>query len=133
MTDYVFTPLSITFRDMGKSGLILAILINFILVGLWHGANWTFIVFGLLQGCCFIPLIVRGKLKRKKNISKDRLLPTLRESANMLGTFTFVMLTMIVFRSATIGQALQYYRSFFPYHCFLNRLYQLASQKCFCH
>lgn len=129
MTDYVFTPLSITFRDLGKSGLILAILINFALVGLWHGANWTFIIFGLLQGCCFIPLIIRGKLKRKKATSEIKLLPTLRESANILGTFTFIMLTIIVFRADTIGQALQYYRGFFSVSLFSRPVMPIGESK----
>lgn len=55
LTEYVFTPLSIMFRNYGKGGLILAIIINFTLIGIWHGANWTYILFGLLHGCYFIP------------------------------------------------------------------------------
>lgn len=118
MTEYVFTPLAFIFRGLGKTGVILAILINFVLVGLWHGANWTFIVFGLVQGCYFIPLVLRGALSKKKNISKDKLLPTFWELVNIVGTFTFIMLTTIIFRSKTIWQAYQYYRSFFSVSLF---------------
>ncbi|MFN2440166.1 MAG: MBOAT family protein [Chitinophagaceae bacterium] len=118
LTEYVFTPLSIAFRNYGKLGLILAILINFILVGLWHGANWTFVLFGFLHGCYFIPLILRGTMYKKKRIAKGKQLPTFREFINVLGTFILVMLTLIVFRSETIGQAYDYYSRLFSMSLF---------------
>jgi D-alanyl-lipoteichoic acid acyltransferase DltB (MBOAT superfamily) len=110
LTEYLFTPLNIAFRDMGKLGMILAILINFTLIGIWHGANWTFVLFGFLHGCLFIPLILRGTINKKLKIDKDRLLPTVREAANMILTFSLVMLSFIVFRSASIGDALEYFK-----------------------
>ncbi|KAA6306840.1 Peptidoglycan O-acetyltransferase, partial [termite gut metagenome] len=53
LTDYVFMPLNIKFRSIGKWGTIVAIIITFVLVGLWHGANWTFAVFGLYHGLLY--------------------------------------------------------------------------------
>jgi len=111
MTDYVFTPLSFIFRRSGKSGLILSILINFILIGLWHGSNWTFILFGFLQGCYFIPLVLNGTLNRKRVKEGTHLLPSFNEFLRMAGTFTLVMLTVVLFRSETIGQAFSYYQA----------------------
>jgi alginate O-acetyltransferase complex protein AlgI len=110
LTDYVFTPLSIAFRDLGKTGLILAIVINFTIVGIWHGANWTYVLFGFMHGCYFIPLILSGTLNKKKKIPITRMFPTFREFLNMLGTFLLVMLTLIVFRANSINQAFGYYR-----------------------
>jgi len=49
MTDYVFTPLAISFRDLGRWGVILATLVTFIAIGAWHGPRWTFVVFGFLH------------------------------------------------------------------------------------
>jgi alginate O-acetyltransferase complex protein AlgI len=98
MTDYVFTPLAIVFRDWGKTGIILAVLFTFTLIGLWHGPSWTFVVFGFLNGCYFIPLILRGSMnKTGKGIW-------------MAGTFLLVMFTFVIFRSSTVGQAFDYYR-----------------------
>lgn len=108
MTEYVFTPFSFIFRDYGKLGLILAILINFIIIGIWHGANWTFVLFGFLHGLYFIPLILMGKLNKIKKISNDTLFPTFREFVNILGTFSLVMFTMIVFRADSVEHALSF-------------------------
>lgn len=113
MTEYVFTPLSFIFRAQGKRGTILAIIINFVLVGLWHGANWTFIVYGFLHGCYFIPLILKGTVNANKVIAKDSFFPTFKEFANVLGTFLLVMLTLIIFNSHSLSQAVDYYKHLF--------------------
>jgi D-alanyl-lipoteichoic acid acyltransferase DltB (MBOAT superfamily) len=118
LTEYVFTPLSITFRDLGKFGLILAIVINFTIIGIWHGPNWTYILFGFLHGCYYIPLILKGTMNKKKVIAKDKLLPNLNELNNMLMTFTLVMFTFILFRSNSIGNAFSYYSKIFNWSLF---------------
>jgi len=108
LTDYVYTPLSFIFRRYGKKGVILAISINFLLVGLWHGANWTFVVFGLIHGCFFIPLVLRGTMEVKHKIDENNVLPTLKQFLNMVGTFSLVMFTAIVFRADTLTVAVDY-------------------------
>jgi alginate O-acetyltransferase complex protein AlgI len=113
MTEYVFTPLSFIFRTYGKAGTIIAIIINFVLVGLWHGANWTFVVYGFLHGCYFIPLILGGKVNANKTIAKDRLLPSFREFTNVVGTFLLIMLTLIIFNAHSMTEAVDYYRHLF--------------------
>lgn len=118
LTEYVFTPLSISFRDYNKPGLILAILINFSIIGMWHGANWTYLLFGLIHGCYFIPLILNGTLNKKEKTAKTDSLPTLKEVLNMAATFILVMLTFIIFRSETISGAYQYYSNLFSLSIF---------------
>ena len=110
LTEYVFTPLSIYFRDYGKLGLVIAIVLNFTICGIWHGANWTYVLFGFLHGCYFIPLILNGTMNKKKKITKGKMLPSIHEFLNMFGTFTLVMLTLVVFRADTIFQAYYYIR-----------------------
>ena len=112
-TEYVFTPLSITFRDYGKAGLILAILINFFIVGIWHGANWTFALFGLVHGFLFIPLILKGTMNKKKKAVSNKWIPSLKEFLNISGTFILVMFTFIIFRSESISDAFHYYQGIF--------------------
>jgi alginate O-acetyltransferase complex protein AlgI len=102
MTDYVFKPLSLSLRAFGNAGLTVAILVNFLLIGVWHGTNWTFVVFGLVHGCLYIPLLFRGATGSKGNAVIKR-----------IATFTGVMLTMILFRSENLGQAGAYYRELF--------------------
>ena len=111
LTEYVYTPLSISFRDYGKLGLIVAIVVNFIIVGLWHGASWTYVLFGFLHGCYFIPLIIKGTMNKRKKIAKGEILPKFQQSINILKTFLLVMFTNIIFRSETISQAWGYFSS----------------------
>ena len=110
LTEYLFTPLNIAFRNMGRAGMILAILINFTVIGIWHGANWTFVLFGFLHGCLFIPLILRGTVNNKREIDKTQLLPTVRQAANITLTFSLVMFSLILFRSPSIADALIYFQ-----------------------
>jgi alginate O-acetyltransferase complex protein AlgI len=118
LTDYVFTPLTIYFRDYGKTGLILAILINFTAIGIWHGANWTFVLFGFLHGCYYIPLILRGTINKKKKLASTQLLPPLKVFLNMAGTFILVMFTFIIFRADNLTQAFDYYGRLFSLSIF---------------
>ena len=116
MTEYVFTPLSFSFRAFGKMGVIIAILLNFILVGFWHGPNWTFIVYGFLHGCYFIPLVIGGGLKKIK--TPYQVIPSFKMLANMLGTFTLVMFTLLVFKANNLGQVIDYFVHIFSLTAF---------------
>lgn len=109
LTEYVFTPLSIALRDYGNFGLILSIIINFTLIGIWHGANWTYILFGFLHGCYFIPIILNGTINKKKEIVKNRIFPSIGELINMTLTFLLVMFTFIIFRSNNLDDAFSYF------------------------
>lgn len=106
LTDYVFMPLNIHFRNMEKWGSIFAIIITFILIGLWHGANWTFAVFGLYHGLLYIPLMLSGAFFKKSKIKKsENGLPTLNSSMKMIRTFLLVALGLILFRATSLGEA----------------------------
>jgi alginate O-acetyltransferase complex protein AlgI len=109
MTDYVYTPLSIKFRDYGNTGTIFAILINFVLIGLWHGSNWTFVLYGFIHGLYFIPLILRGKLNKKNKMSTTKLFPSFTELLKMSGTFALIMFTAVLVRANSITDTFQYY------------------------
>jgi alginate O-acetyltransferase complex protein AlgI len=119
LTDYVFMPLNIKFRIFGNLGIILAIIINFLIVGIWHGANWTFAVFGLYHGLLFIPLILSGSFLKKKKLKVNKYgLPTLIDFNNMVGTFFLVSFGLVIFRANNIGQALEYFSGILDISCF---------------
>lgn len=109
LTDYVFTPLSFSFRKWGKYGIILATVINMVLVGLWHGANWTFVVFGLYQGLLFIPLIIKGKISEAKIEVNKHDFPKIKTLAKMVGVFLLVSMGSVLFRAENLTSALHYY------------------------
>lgn len=55
LTDYVYTPLSYSFRKMKLWGIYIALMLTFLISGIWHGAAVSFIVWGVIQGfflCC---------------------------------------------------------------------------------
>lgn len=109
VTDYVFMPLNIKFRNMDNVGIILAIIINMIIIGIWHGANWTFAIFGLYHGLLYIPLIIRGTFGKRKKLKANKYgLPTLNDLFKMGITFALVSFGLIIFRAESIAQAWQY-------------------------
>lgn len=122
VTDYVFTPLSISFRDYGKVGLFFAILFNMVIVGLWHGANWTYVLFGVLHGCYFIPMIIKGTMNKRVKKTKATLIPSFTEFRNMAATFLLIMLTNILFRADSITHAVDYYKHIVSRSIFSNPL-----------
>jgi len=106
LTDYVFMPLNIKFRNIEKWGSVLAIIITFVLIGLWHGAAWTFAVFGLYHGLLYIPLMLSGAFFKKSKMKKNSMgLPTFSVVLKMLGTYFLVVFGLIIFRSASIAEA----------------------------
>ena len=109
VTDYVFMPLNIKFRSLDNVGVVLAIIINMIIIGIWHGANWTFAVFGLYHGLLFIPLIVRGSFGKKKKLKSNKYgLPQLNDFIKMAITFLIVSFGLIIFKAESIVQAGHY-------------------------
>lgn len=123
LSEYIFTPASICFRDYENWGLIISILITFLVSGFWHGANWTFVVWGFLNGCYYIPLILQGKMNKKKKKGQEvKLWPSFKELRNIVATFTLVVLTNILFRSANIAQAFGYYKHLFSRSLLLSPL-----------
>ena len=106
LTDYVFIPLNIKFRDLGNVGMILAIIINMVLVGMWHGANWTYAVFGLYQGLLFIPLILQGNMNKKQKLVLNSFgLPKLLDIGKMLGIMILYTIGVILFRAENLAQS----------------------------
>lgn len=106
ITDYVFMPLNIAFRNIGNTGIILAAMINLTIIGLWHGANWTYGIFGLYHGLLFIPLILSGSFgKNKKLKANQHGLPFLKDFWKMMLTYFLVAIGHIIFRAEHISEA----------------------------
>jgi alginate O-acetyltransferase complex protein AlgI len=129
LTDYVFIPLNVEFRNYGNYGIILAIMINMLVVGMWHGANFTFAVFGIYHGLLFIPLILSGKIfKKSKKLIVNRFgIPSSEDLIKMLSTFMLVTLGLVIFRAKSMTQTLEYFsrmfsRSIFSIPQFQGRL-----------
>ena len=105
--DYVYIPLGGS--RISKSVSIRNVLIVFLLSGLWHGANWTFIAWGAYNGVLIVLLILIGKNKKRENIiSPNKFIPSLKEIGEITITFGLVMLGWILFRAESITMAWDY-------------------------
>ena len=71
LTDYLFTPLSLSLRDYGEAGLISAICLNMIIIGLWHGFTVNFLAFGALHAV-FLSTTVLILARRKRAAAKTK-------------------------------------------------------------
>lgn len=102
--DYLYIPLG---GSRGSTMLkIRNTFIIFIVSGFWHGANWTFIVWGILHAVYFLPLLLTNNNRNNIDIvAKGRALPTLKESYGMFTTFLLVVIAWIFFRADSVGQA----------------------------
>ena len=88
--------------------------IIFIVSGFWHGANWTFIVWGALNALFFLPLLLSNKNRQNiEVVAKGRYLPSLKEAFMMLATFGLTVLAWIFFRAENLRHALSYIRKIF--------------------
>lgn len=88
--------------------------IVFILSGLWHGGNWTFIIWGALNAVYFLPLILTNVNQNNLGtVAQGRLIPNLREFTLMLGTFGLTVFAWIFFRAENIGHAISFISEIF--------------------
>lgn len=102
--DYLYIPLGGSRGSTSKK--IRNTFIIFIVSGFWHGANWTYIVWGALNALYFMPLMLLGKNRQNLGIIGDgKLFVSLRELLPMLVTFLLTVLAWIFFRSESIEQA----------------------------
>lgn len=112
ITDYVFMPLNIAFRNIGKTGVILAVIINMMVIGFWHGANWTYGLFGLYHGLLFVPLILSGTFGKNKKVKPNKYgLPHLKDFMFMLLTYMLVAFGLIVWSAPSLHHVLWYVQS----------------------
>lgn len=113
--DYVYIPLGGS--RCSKALVVRNTFVVFLVSGLWHGANWTFVLWGLYHALLFLPLIVAGKNRKYLSVvAENRALPTLKEAAQMAGTFILVAIGFIIFRAEDVRQAAVYFYRMFT--CF---------------
>ena len=106
--DYIYIPLGGS--KTTKTKTIRNIFIIFLISGLWHGANLTFIIWGLVHSLLFIPSYIRGQNREYKNIAlgKGKRLPNIYEAYDMFSTFSFTTFAWIFFRSKTVNDSFNY-------------------------
>jgi alginate O-acetyltransferase complex protein AlgI len=113
INDYIYTPLSISMRNWQKWGIALALNITFFLAGLWHGANWTFVVFGMLNGLALTYDVLTKKLRRKVESATPAFL---YNRLSIVLTLIYWSFCLVFFRSVTIAYGFDYMKALFWFH-----------------
>jgi len=110
LRDYVYNPILFANKKWGKPAVYFALLITFIICGLWHGAKWNYLIFGSLQASA---LILEAILARKRKQWANSRIRKVYLFSSWLLTFTFIFISDIFFRSATVNGAIHIIQSIF--------------------
>ena len=109
--DYLYIPMGGS--RCSKPRVALNTLVIFLVSGLWHGANWTFVVWGAFHALLFLPLILTSNNRKYKDIvAPDRALPSIKEFGQILLTFILVTIGWVIFRADSMYQAVDYFHGF---------------------
>ena len=106
--DYLYIPLGGS--KGGKWMSIKNIFIIFIVSGFWHGANWTFILWGLTHALLYIPLFLVGKNRQYTTnvVAENNWAPSIKELFQMGITFFSTTIAWVFFRSDSISDSFNY-------------------------
>ena len=108
--DYLYIPLGGS--RCSKAKMVRNTFAIFLVSGLWHGANWTFVAWGAFHAFLFLPLLLRGKNRKYlTSVAEDRALPSLSELGLIARTFLLAMLGWMLFRATSIPEAGRWFAS----------------------
>jgi len=110
--DYVYIPLG------GNKGNTLFqvrnIFIVFVVSGFWHGANWTFLVWGFINAVYFLPLMLSHKNRvHLDTVAQGKLMPSFVELTQICTTFFMVVIAWVFFRAENLTHAFEYLNGMF--------------------
>lgn len=115
--DYVYIPLGGS--RGGAWSKIRNTFIIFLVSGFWHGANWTFIAWGFINACYFLPLmLIKQNRKYLDIVAEGKILPSIKEFFQMGLTFFITCIAWVFFRSESINSAFHYLGIMFSYSLF---------------
>jgi D-alanyl-lipoteichoic acid acyltransferase DltB (MBOAT superfamily) len=129
LRDYIFLPLAYSFtRKIMKSKLkvkpevisyIAGILITMFICGIWHGAKWTFIIWGLLHGF-YLAFGFLLKKRRKKLYKRFKISNTVQKNIGIIMSFLLVSFAWIFFRVNSAGDSINLIYNFFNFSKTVN-------------
>jgi len=110
--DYVYIPLGGSRGSMANK--IRNVFIIFLLSGFWHGANWTFIIWGALNALYFVPLLIQNRNRNNLEVvAHGKYYAGINDIMHMGLTFIMVVFAWIFFRAENVSHALSYISGIF--------------------
>jgi len=110
--DYLYIPLGGS--KGGTMSKVRNTFIIFIVSGFWHGANWTFIVWGFLNALYFLPLLLtKTNRANLEVVAHNKTLPSLREAFGIFTTFLLTIFAWIFFRADNLTHAFSIFNEIF--------------------
>ena len=107
--DYLYIPLGGS--RGGTAAKVRNTFIIFLVSGLWHGANWTFLAWGFLNALYFMPLLLSSRNRENLGtVAQGRSLPTTGEFFQMATTFLLTVMAWVFFRANDLTHAIQYFQ-----------------------
>jgi len=105
--EYIFAPVAVALRSWQGAAVVIAMMTTFLVSGLWHGARWTFVLYGLLHGAALcVDFLSAGRRKRLRAFVPVRLYAFVAWAV----TFTFVACADVLFRAGTLREAAGFLR-----------------------
>lgn len=124
---YIYIPLGGSRKGMLQK--LRNTMIVFLISGIWHGAAWTFVVWGVAHGCmiCLENIVEKRTPNRhkKRNANDSTVRRKSFEKLHWFVTFSFVNLAWVLFRSGSLSQALLFYRKLFSF-LWTGKLWEIA-------
>ena len=115
--DYLYIPLG-----GSKGGMWMQVrntIIIFVVSGFWHGANWTFIIWGALNALYILPLVVFKLNRNNTNIvAENSFLPSIKEVIQIIITFILTTIAWVFFRAETVTEAWVYVVKMFNFKAY---------------
>lgn len=110
--DYLYIPLG-----GSKGGTWMKVrntFIIFIVSGFWHGANWTFIIWGFLNALFIMPsILLKNNRKNLDTVAQGKIIPSIQDIVNIIVTFSLTVIAWIFFRAQSLAHSISYLKSIF--------------------
>jgi D-alanyl-lipoteichoic acid acyltransferase DltB (MBOAT superfamily) len=115
LRDYLFIPLNLQLRYLRNFGALLAVMITFLICGLWHGANWTYIIWGAIHAFYLVFAVITLNIANKVyNFLRLKKGTTIRKFVDVFLTFHLVLFAWIFFRANSLNDAVYIITHIFP-------------------
>lgn len=101
-TDFIYNPFIVKYRQYENFAVVTGVFLTFFVIGIWHAANWTFVVLGLLQG---IAIVYEFYTKKQRLKIASRFPKSLVNALSRIIVFVFVSTSMVLFFSHSISDA----------------------------